>query len=81
MIAGCRGGVAGVWDAGSGRKLMAFEGHTNHVTAVGISADGIRVLTAGLDRTARIWDSTTGKELLRIKAARALPFPARRSLK
>jgi WD40 repeat protein len=39
-------------------------GHEDEVLAVGFSADGRRVLTASRDRTARIWDAATGRELV-----------------
>ncbi len=49
------------------REVQRFEGHEKPVTAVALSADGKLVLSAGLDRTLRVWDAETGKELRRLE--------------
>ncbi len=41
--------------------------HDNTVNTTSFSADGRTVLTASFDRTARLWDAGTGKELLRVR--------------
>ncbi|MBA4064225.1 MAG: hypothetical protein C0501_11020 [Isosphaera sp.] len=63
-----------VWDAGTGRELLVTGEHSvplysavfspGWVQSVVWSADGGRLLTASMDGTARVWDPTTGKELL-----------------
>ena len=40
-----------------------MEGHTNIVYSVSFSPDGKRIVSGSSDRTIRIWDATTGKEL------------------
>src|SRR5258708_6439131 len=40
-----------------------FVGHTNYVTSAVFSPDGKYVLTGSFDKTARLWDANTGKEL------------------
>ena len=38
-------------------------GHDDRVWSVAFSPDGSRIVTASLDRTARIWDAATAKEI------------------
>jgi serine/threonine protein kinase/WD40 repeat protein len=47
-----------LWDAGSGRKLRTFEGHTDEVMAVAIGSDGRRILSASYDGYPRLWDAS-----------------------
>ena len=42
---------------------LRLTGHTGAVWSVCVSADGKRVLTSGADKTLRLWDGHTGKEL------------------
>jgi len=44
-------------------KLLAVFMHKDRVTSVEFSADGRRLLTGSSDRTARVWDATTGTPL------------------
>ncbi|MDR2168648.1 MAG: hypothetical protein LBP59_00720 [Planctomycetaceae bacterium] len=61
--------IFGLFVAVLGTSLFAAEpivlkGHTKGVTSVCFSSDGKKVLTGSMDKTARIWDARTGKELL-----------------
>jgi WD40 repeat protein len=47
----------------SSRVRAHLRGHTDEVKSVQFSPDGRRLVTAGLDRTARIWEPTTGRVL------------------
>jgi len=46
-------------------QAQALQSHAGGVTSLAVSSDGALVLTGSTDRTARIWDATTGTELLR----------------
>lgn len=44
-------------------EVRRFEGHTATVLSVAVSADGKRVLSGSEDKTARVWEMATGKEV------------------
>ncbi|MCC7173375.1 MAG: protein kinase, partial [Planctomycetes bacterium] len=50
----------------SDTSLMTVEGHADAVRCATFSPDGLYILTASDDKTARVWDATTGQELLRL---------------
>src|SRR5262249_49219144 len=52
-----------VWDVASGKVVQTFVGHAYVVTCVTFSPDGKQLLTCGWDRTIRLWDVKTGKEI------------------
>ena len=43
---------------------FALIGHTDRVRSVAYSTDGHRLITASYDGTARIWDASTGRQIL-----------------
>jgi WD40 repeat protein/class 3 adenylate cyclase len=54
-----------VWDAATtGRRLVGFENHEDWATSADWSPDGGRVVSAGYDATARVWDAVTGDQLV-----------------
>jgi Flp pilus assembly protein TadD len=55
-----------VWDADTGKELFTLNGHTGVVFGVSFSPDGRRLASTGNDQTVRIWETTTGQELLRL---------------
>jgi hypothetical protein len=63
ILIGCWDGTALLWDGGSGRKLRAFQGHTDAVRSVAFSPYGKQILTGSYDKTAVLWDAATGQKL------------------
>jgi hypothetical protein len=55
-------GVSTTGPQGPIGELKKFEGHTDEIKAVAISADGRYAASGGLDQTVRIWNLITGKE-------------------
>jgi eukaryotic-like serine/threonine-protein kinase len=45
------------------RSGLAFRGHRSSVIRVNFSPDGVRLLTAGADGAAKIWDAATAAEI------------------
>jgi WD40 repeat protein len=55
VVAPARNGVQ-VWDAETGRQRFVLRGHKGVVGKVELSHDGTRLVSAGADGTARLWD-------------------------
>ena len=53
-----------IWDAATGKFLIALRGHERTLTSAAFSSDGSRVVTASADTTVRIWDAATGNAIL-----------------
>jgi DNA-binding SARP family transcriptional activator/WD40 repeat protein len=47
-------------DGRRSRPFRVFRGHTQRITAVAFSEDGMRLATGSLDGTARVWNVTSG---------------------
>ncbi|QUW02760.1 AAA-like domain-containing protein [Chloracidobacterium validum] len=55
-----------VLEIDSGR-IQNFEGHLDTVWSISFSPDGKKIITGSADKTARIWDAETGRELRRLE--------------
>jgi WD40 repeat protein len=47
----------------SDAQIAILSGHSDFLRSAVYSPDGMRIVTASLDKTARIWDARTGKQL------------------
>jgi WD40 repeat protein len=61
----CVGGLAVCLSAGDGDipEAITLKGHTEAVYAVAFTADGKQVVTGSFDKTLKVWDAASGKEL------------------
>jgi WD40 repeat protein len=57
-----------IWDLRTKGQRLAFHAHKDGVNDIAVSADGKRLVTAGKDGFARVWDAATGKPLLEVTA-------------
>lgn len=60
-------GTMMVWRLGNKKVLPLLQGHSRKVAEVRFTDDGTRIVSAGLDRTVRIWDAQTYKELMKFQ--------------
>ncbi len=66
--------TARVWDAATGRQVVALHGHTNTVDAVRFLPGGQYLLSASWDGTIRRWDLDDGREVSRYNVPDAQIF-------
>ncbi len=55
--------VAWLIESATGRIVRTFEGHEAWIQSVAVSPDGTQLLTGSRDKTARLWDVATGREI------------------
>jgi eukaryotic-like serine/threonine-protein kinase len=58
------------WQKQTHLYLKTLYGHVGNVQAVAFSPDGQRILTGSGDKTAKVWDVASGKELFTLKGHR-----------
>ena len=63
LIVGCGVAAAQTSETTNGTEATVLRGHENWVRSATFSPDGARIVTASVDRTARIWDAGTGAEI------------------
>jgi WD40 repeat protein len=52
-----------VWDAQSGAALQTLEGHSDWVSSVAFSPDGLKIVSGSNDSAVRVWDAQSGEAL------------------
>jgi WD40 repeat protein/predicted Ser/Thr protein kinase len=65
-----------IFDATSGKQTAICEGHRNVIRALTFSADGKRLASGSVDRTARVWNAETGALLATCKGHSSTVYPA-----
>jgi WD40 repeat protein len=58
------GGEVVLYDGRTFTQQLVMDSHTSSAVAVDFSPDGSKVVSGGWDHTARVWDTSTGRELL-----------------
>ena len=83
IVTGSWDGTAKVWEAASGRELLTLNRHSNEITSAvsspdakggsarvfsaAFSPDGKRIVTGSSDKTAKVWETASGRELVTLK--------------
>ena len=49
------------------KNQRTLKGHTGAVWSVAFSPDGKRIVSGSEDKTLKVWDATTGQEMLTLK--------------
>jgi len=58
-----------IWDIHTHELVSTLQGHTEEIYTIVFSLDSTRVISSSRDRTVRIWDVKTGKQLFRLDAS------------
>ncbi|HKP68690.1 MAG TPA: serine/threonine-protein kinase, partial [Pyrinomonadaceae bacterium] len=58
-----------LWDVATGNEIKKFTGHTRLITSVAFSPDGTKLLTGGFDKTARVWDIESTRQIAIVQGA------------
>lgn len=67
VIAGTTDGVVWIWEIATGKEFNVIPTHNKNIWGMRLSSDGKTLATAGPDRTARVTDLETGKQLYRFE--------------
>jgi WD40 repeat protein len=58
-------GEVRILDAETARDVWSLKGHALRVDDADFTPDGLRLATASFDQTVRLWDLSTGQEILK----------------
>ncbi len=64
IVTGWKNPTATFLDIRTGEMKLMLRGHTEYISSVSLSPDGLHVLTASRDKTAILWDRRTGERLM-----------------
>ena len=64
MISGDSDGALAFWDMAKADVARTIRAHAGAITSIALSSDGARIATAGEDQRVKVWDLTSGRELL-----------------
>ena len=56
-----------MWKLHTGTETMVFKGHTANVYDVAVTRDGSRIVSGSDDKTVRVWDVASGKEVFTLQ--------------
>lgn len=71
QLAGISGNAIKIWDAATGRELLALNGHTDWVIGLAFSPDGKSLASTSLDGTVKVWSLLTGTESVAVASVPA----------
>jgi WD40 repeat protein len=72
LIATANDKVITILDAATQKELIRIQGHTERVTALAFSPDGKMLASGSVDKSVRLWDLATGREVRRLQGANSI---------
>ncbi len=76
QVAATTGNVIKVWHMGEGEPHLILAGHGAEVKSVEFSPNGRRLVTGSRDRTAKVWDLSTGHEVITLRHDKPVGYVA-----